>query len=61
MLLIKLFKDGDDLRKDKLVLQMIRIMDKLWLKEGLNLRIVTFGCVPTDHEKGGLQLVIKRC
>ena len=26
---------GDDMRQDQLTIQMIRIMDKLWLKEGL--------------------------
>ena len=25
---------GDDMRQDQLTIQMIRIMDKLWLKEG---------------------------
>ncbi|KAL1110477.1 hypothetical protein AAG570_008005 [Ranatra chinensis] len=34
--------------KDMITLQMIRVMDKLWLKEDLDLKIVTFGCVPTE-------------
>ena len=45
-------KVGDDLKQDMLTLQMIRIMNKLWLKEGLDLKIVTFDCVPTGYKKG---------
>ena len=47
-----IYKVGDDLRQDMLTIQMIRIMDKLWLKEGLDLRMVTFNCVPTGHCRG---------
>ena len=47
-----LYKVGDDLRQDELTIQMIQIMDKLWLKNGLDLKIVTFGCVATDIRKG---------
>ena len=42
-----IYKIGDDLRQDQLTIQMIRIMDKLWLKEGVDMKLVTFGCVPT--------------
>lgn len=43
---------GDDLQQDMLTLQMIRIMDKLWLKDGLDLKMVTFACVPTGCKRG---------
>lgn len=43
---------GDDLRQDMLVIQMIRLMDKLWLKEDLDLKVVTFSVVPTGDKIG---------
>lgn len=46
---------GDDLQQDMLTLQMVRIMDKLWLKEGLDLKIVAFNCVPTGNKRGMYQ------
>ncbi|KAJ1529587.1 hypothetical protein ONE63_006357 [Megalurothrips usitatus] len=52
-----IFKVGDDLQQDMLTIQMIRIMDKLWLKEGLDLKMVTFTCVPTGHTRGMIEMV----
>ncbi|XP_020281887.1 phosphatidylinositol 4-phosphate 3-kinase C2 domain-containing subunit beta isoform X1 [Pseudomyrmex gracilis] len=52
-----IFKVGDDLQQDMLTLQMVRIMDKLWLKEGLDLKMVTFACVPTGHKRGMIEMV----
>ncbi|XP_054153731.1 phosphatidylinositol 4-phosphate 3-kinase C2 domain-containing subunit alpha-like [Oppia nitens] len=52
-----IFKVGDDLRQDMLSMQMIQIMDKVWLKEGLDLRMVTFGCMATDFRKGFIEMV----
>nr|CAD7442876.1 unnamed protein product [Timema bartmani] len=52
-----IFKVGDDLQQDMLVIQMVRIMDKLWLKDGLDLKMVTFACVPTGHKRGMLEMV----
>lgn len=51
------FQVGDYLQQDMLTLQIIRIMDKLWLKEGLDLKMVTFGCVPTGHKRGMIEMV----
>ena len=36
---IVLYKSGDDLRQDILTLQVIRIMDGLWLQAGLNMKM----------------------
>lgn len=52
-----IFKVGDDLRQDMLAIQMIRIMEKLWLREGLDLRIVTFDCLATDERQGFVEMV----
>ena len=52
-----IFKVGDDLRQDQLTIQMIRVMDKLWLKENLDLKMVTFACVPTGDRQGMLEMI----
>uniref|UniRef100_A0A6G1SG77 Phosphatidylinositol 4-phosphate 3-kinase C2 domain-containing subunit alpha n=1 Tax=Aceria tosichella TaxID=561515 RepID=A0A6G1SG77_9ACAR len=52
-----IFKMGDDLRQDMLAIQIIRIMEKLWLREGLDLRIVTFDCLATGDRQGMVEVV----
>ncbi|XP_068627599.1 phosphatidylinositol 4-phosphate 3-kinase C2 domain-containing subunit alpha [Battus philenor] len=52
-----MFKVGDDLRQDSLVLQVIKVMDSLWLKAGLDLRIVTFQALPTSNQRGMIEIV----
>jgi phosphatidylinositol-4,5-bisphosphate 3-kinase len=53
-----IFKSGDDLRQDMLTLQMIRLMDKLWLNENLDLRMSPYGCVSTGEEIGMIEVVL---
>ncbi|XP_048481106.1 phosphatidylinositol 4-phosphate 3-kinase C2 domain-containing subunit alpha isoform X7 [Plutella xylostella] len=52
-----MFKIGDDLRQDSLVLQIIRVMDALWLRSGLDLRLVCFQAVPTAARQGMIEIV----
>ncbi|XP_035228755.1 phosphatidylinositol 4,5-bisphosphate 3-kinase catalytic subunit delta isoform-like [Stegodyphus dumicola] len=55
--LFLIFKNGDDLRQDMLTLQMIRIMDKLWKDEGLDLRMIPYQCLATGHKMGLIEVV----
>lgn len=57
VLIPAIFKSGDDLQQDMLTLQLVRVMDKLWLSEGIDLKMVTFGCVPTGPKRGMIELV----
>ena len=45
-----IFKAGDDLRQDALTLQLIRLMDKLWKKEGMDLRVQPYGAISTGDQ-----------
>lgn len=51
---------GEDLRQDMLALQMIRIMDRIWLQEGLDLRIVNFKCISTGKHRGDVDTFTRR-
>ncbi|XP_036147909.1 phosphatidylinositol 4,5-bisphosphate 3-kinase catalytic subunit beta isoform [Monomorium pharaonis] len=53
-----ILKHGDDLRQDMLTLQMIRIMDKLWKNEGLDLRMNPYGCISTENKVGMIEVVL---
>ncbi|XP_014891210.1 phosphatidylinositol 4,5-bisphosphate 3-kinase catalytic subunit delta isoform isoform X1 [Poecilia latipinna] len=52
-----IFKNGDDLRQDMLTLQMIRLMENLWKKEGLDLRMIPYGCLSTGNKMGLIEIV----
>lgn len=45
-------QSGDDLRQDMLTLQVIRIMNKIWIQEGLDMRMVIFKCFSNSKGRG---------
>lgn len=53
-----MFKNGDDLRQDMLTLQMLRIMDRLWKREGLDLRMNPYNCISTEYRVGMIEVVL---
>uniref|UniRef100_A0AAV2MIJ5 Phosphatidylinositol-4-phosphate 3-kinase n=1 Tax=Knipowitschia caucasica TaxID=637954 RepID=A0AAV2MIJ5_KNICA len=52
-----IFKSGDDLRQDMLTLQMIRIMNNIWIQEGLDMRMVLYKCFSTGRGRGMVELI----
>ena len=48
-----------DLRQDMLTLQIINIMDNIWQQEGLDLRLLPYGCLSTGHRIGFIEIVRK--
>ncbi|KAI0224779.1 Phosphatidylinositol 4,5-bisphosphate 3-kinase catalytic subunit alpha [Lamellibrachia satsuma] len=52
-----IFKNGDDLRQDMLTLQVIGIMDSIWQTEGLDLKMMPYGCLATGYNVGMIEVV----
>lgn len=52
-----IFKNGDDLRQDALVVQLFTLMDRLLLKENLDLRIIVYAVLATGPAEGMVQFV----
>lgn len=52
-----LYKVGDDVRQDALVLQLVKMMNDIWLSQGLDLRLIIFRCMPIGSKKGLIELV----
>jgi len=48
-----LFKSGDDLRQDILTLQVLRMMDKIWLLDDLDMRLKPYRCIATGVNDEG--------
>ena len=53
-----MFKSGDDLRQDNLVLQFFKIMDRLWLKSGpADMAMVCYSVMESGFETGYIEFV----
>ena len=50
-----LFKSGDDLRQDNLVLQFFKIMDKLW--NDLDMKMVCYDAMESGFETGYIEFI----
>jgi phosphatidylinositol 3-kinase len=47
-----MFKSGDDLRQDQLIMQMISLMDRLLKKVNLDLKLLTYGILAVSQKDG---------
>eukprot|EP00467_Chlorarachnion_reptans_P000298 CAMPEP_0114521548 /NCGR_PEP_ID=MMETSP0109-20121206/20242_1 /TAXON_ID=29199 /ORGANISM="Chlorarachnion reptans, Strain CCCM449" /LENGTH=1293 /DNA_ID=CAMNT_0001702655 /DNA_START=95 /DNA_END=3972 /DNA_ORIENTATION=- len=48
-----IFKTGDDLRQDSLTLQILQLMDRMWLKNKLDMRLSPYQTVATGFNRRG--------
>lgn len=55
-----IFKVGDNLRQDQLVIQIITLMDRLLLKENLNLQLSPYRILATGATAGAVQFVYSK-
>ena len=55
--ILMMFKAGDELRQDKVTLQLISVMDALWRQAGIDLHLSPYKCVSTWHDGGMLEIV----
>ena len=54
---VAIFKNGDDLRQDQLILQIISLMDKLLRRENLDLKLSPYQALATSSKHGFVQFV----
>ncbi|CAG0913122.1 unnamed protein product [Notodromas monacha] len=54
---VAIFKHGDDLRQDQLILQMIILMDKLMRRDHLDLKLTPYRVLATSTKHGFVQYV----
>lgn len=54
---VTIFKHGDDLRQDQLILQIITLMDKLLRRENLDLKLTPYRVLATSSKHGFVQFI----
>jgi phosphatidylinositol 3-kinase len=54
---VAIFKHGDDLRQDQLILQIITLMDRLLSKENLDLKLTPYRVLATSTTHGFVQFI----
>lgn len=52
-----IFKNGDDMRQDQLVIQLFTLMDRLWRNENLDLCIMPYKVMATGSTDGMMQYI----
>ncbi|KAM5544566.1 hypothetical protein V8D89_001464 [Ganoderma adspersum] len=52
-----IFKDGDDMRQDQLVIQLFTLMDRLLRKENLDLKVSPYDVLATGPSQGMAQFI----
>lgn len=53
-----MIKNGDDVRQDQLVVQLIRVMDTCLKKVGMDLKLTTYGVLATSQKSGVLEFIV---
>jgi len=52
-----IFKDGDDLRQDQLVIQLFTLMDRLLRQENLEVKLTPYPVLATGPQQGMMQFI----
>ena len=52
-----MYKSGDDIRQDQLVVQMIDLINKLLLQDGLDLKLTPYRVLATSVDDGLIEMV----